>query len=422
MPETPAAPRVAVEVPVILDAESRSAADRRPQLMRFRSRAEVRAHVSACMLLIAALPGDGEASEVAWREPAPEHLPECDGLCGGSAVHEAHREDGCCPCCYCAQYDMGDGDTGAPGGHRDGFWDTHPYAAAALASVPGAGLDEPQPRGQHPYPARFPCCAHCDHEPDGRGHQNLCADCLPGPATLPAVLASPALNLDEPCQCQHYRARHFGDSHRGHCRAPGCGCGAFMAAPATAAEIANAFNAQYGVPAPKDLTGPPCANAACRHPRGVHHWAGRPDIATGPCLDEGCSCEAWQPPAALDARTAMAADVLDAAINGGKPVIAEDDEDGGCLTPSPAGSACVRPAGHDLIGGTPHRDLNRRQWDDYGWIAAPAAGDAVALVTTAPCARPEEHGFQPSPPGKAVRCDTAAHHAAEDAQETGAAR
>lgn len=51
----------------------------------------------------------------------------------------------------------------------------------------------------------------------------------------------------------------------------------------------------------------------------------------------------------------------------------EDEDDGGCVAPSPAGSACLRPAGHDLIGGTPHRDLNRRQWDDDGWTADAAA-------------------------------------------------
>jgi hypothetical protein len=61
---------------------------------------------------------------------------------------------------------------------------------------------------------------------------------------------------------------------------------------------------------------------------------------------------------------------------------AEDDDtdDGGCLAPSPAGSECMRAAGHDLINGTAHRDVNGRRWDDDGWLPASGMQDPAPVV------------------------------------------
>lgn len=55
---------------------------KRPVGLHFTSRQEIREHVAECMALIGALPGDGEASEIAWREPEPvavDHRLSADG-------------------------------------------------------------------------------------------------------------------------------------------------------------------------------------------------------------------------------------------------------------------------------------------------------------------------------------------------------
>jgi hypothetical protein len=84
----------------------------------------------------------------------------------------------------------------------------------------------------------------------------------------------------------------------------------------------------------------------------------------------------------------------------------EDEDDGGCVAPSPAGSACLRPAGHDLIGGTPHRDVNRRHWDDDGWLTA--EGEDEPKCARPGCGHPRHHHweFGPVKPGDpASGCD-----------------
>jgi hypothetical protein len=228
MPELPAAPRVAVEVPVVLDAESRSAADRRPSLIKFRSRAEIRRHVNECMLLIGALPDDGESSEIAWREPAPEH--------------------------------------------RDAFWAAHPQAAAALANVPGAGLDDPA-------------------------------------VTAPGTVAAPPAHEDW-CAGGHDEGTRCQVVSR-----LSCGC-TFTAPDPWPAGRPSWCDTHGDVTTAAALCGAARDGRSCKLPP---HEGGEHD------------CDGWRwhdaPPAVLDARTAMAAGVLDAAINGGTPVIVGDDED-----------------------------------------------------------------------------------------------
>lgn len=122
-----------------------------------------------------------------------EHLPSCDGTCGGAVAHAAHLDDGWCPCCYCAQFavtpapasgpvqaprpvdpprEMARGDevrAGAtprtPGAVADGTGTSAgvppaPVTAAAEAVPPSAGAAAPLPlpalpqgspgQGQHP--------------------------------------------------------------------------------------------------------------------------------------------------------------------------------------------------------------------------------------------------------------------------------
>lgn len=109
-----------------------------------------------------ALPGEARAlwavtldaalGSPSGRHQELPHLPGCDGSCGGQAAHCEHADDGGCPCCHPrhipdlpAHEFPGDDAMAVPppdGEDRDAFWEQHKAAAAALASVPGAGLDD----------------------------------------------------------------------------------------------------------------------------------------------------------------------------------------------------------------------------------------------------------------------------------------
>lgn len=103
-------------------------------------------------------PPSRRAARCGPGQPLPEqpHLPGCDGQCGGLAAHQAHLDDGGCPCCYCAQYAVPQ----APGAVAAGTGTSAgatPSPAAAATTPPGGAAQLPPPvpprespgRGQH---------------------------------------------------------------------------------------------------------------------------------------------------------------------------------------------------------------------------------------------------------------------------------
>ena len=72
-----------------------------------------------------------------------EHLPSCDGTCGGAVAHAAHLDDGWCPCCYCAQF--------AVDGPQDAATTSPPVEAAGLPGD-GAPVRPGQPLQAPPLP------------------------------------------------------------------------------------------------------------------------------------------------------------------------------------------------------------------------------------------------------------------------------
>jgi hypothetical protein len=76
----------------------------------------------------------------------------------------------------------------------------------------------------------------------------------------------------------------------------------------------------------------------------------------------------------------------------GEPAVTA--EDGGCLMQSPGNTYCTRPAGHDVIDGSAHRDANGMQWDDDGVILH-QGGTATSPPFEA--ARPDSDADEPMP-------------------------
>ena len=237
-------PRVTVEVDIFPDAGYPH-----PVTLRFRSRAAIREHVAACMASIDALPGDGEPAAApcghAYGRPAEAlaaiaHLNDdqrrsllnfitgycpaavMDGLshsalglapalcvtagCGhAEGSHWASAEpdgdrSGCSILgCKCQGYaDTAEAaDPGyledAAAQDNDAFWAAHPRAAAALANVPGAGLDDPA----EPLPnCARPGCGHPEaghrREPSKAIADGLClhSGCACAAYALPETAAA----------------------------------------------------------------------------------------------------------------------------------------------------------------------------------------------------------------------------------------
>lgn len=84
---------------------------------------------------------------VAGEQPGElPHLPGCDGSCGGMAAHEAHLDDGGCPCCYCAQYAVDKTPGAVAAGTGTSAGDSPPPAAAATTPRGAAPLPLPGPQ------------------------------------------------------------------------------------------------------------------------------------------------------------------------------------------------------------------------------------------------------------------------------------
>jgi hypothetical protein len=125
-----------------------------------------------------------------------EHLPSCDGTCGGAIVHAARLDDGWCPCCYCAQFAVTPAPGAAPGQAPDAGATPSP-AAAALPPAPEdatATLPPPEPgppqagRGQPVYAVRRDGIIAVSST--GR------LAVIPAASTLPAVRLRPTAALD----------------------------------------------------------------------------------------------------------------------------------------------------------------------------------------------------------------------------------
>jgi hypothetical protein len=288
---------------------------KRPVDLRFGARAEVREHIAECKRQLDVLPADDSDQEPGHGEPGgltPAELTAVLGRLDARALAQV-------------------------------LFYAHGFCAEAVES----SFVLCQRHGGTFGPADCDACA-ATRQPEPEDQAGLAAAAAvndrgdAGHGTPPTVLADPAIRLEQPCQCEHARAAHFGDSHRGHCTAPGCGCPAFMAAPEPgaqplaewerdllekqAAEDAAAVIAESiatgqpviveddeipalpFMPAEMLLTAAEAAGApcACSHGDHGHEQAGSDDGQLGGCLVGGCGCRSFRPAAAPEPPRVMA--------------------------------------------------------------------------------------------------------------------
>jgi hypothetical protein len=232
---------------------------KRPVDLRFGARAEIREHIAECRRQLSALPADDSDQEPGGHgEPATltsaeltavlgrldaralaRMLSYAHGFCAEAVEstlvlcqdHGGTFGPADCDACAAARQPGPEG-TAHPARHCGADWTPRPsvtwhcaldsHEGAHKAVVKGRVVATWDASGGQEYPEDQGDLAAAAAVND-RGDA--------GHGTPPTVLADPAVRLEQPCQCQHARERHFGDSHRGHCIAPGCGCPAFMAAP-----------------------------------------------------------------------------------------------------------------------------------------------------------------------------------------------
>jgi hypothetical protein len=184
---------------------------KRPVDLRFGARAEVREHIAECKRQLDVLPADDSDQEPGHGEPGgltPAELTAVLGRLDARALAQV-------------------------------LFYAHGFCAEAVES----SFVLCQRHGGTFGPSDCDACA-ATRQPEPEDQAGLAAAAAindrgdAGHGTPPTVLADPAVRLEQPCQCGHARERHFGDSHRGHCTAPGCGCPAFMAAPEPGAQPA----------------------------------------------------------------------------------------------------------------------------------------------------------------------------------------
>jgi hypothetical protein len=183
---------------------------KRPVDLRFGTRAEIREHIAECSAQLESLPADDS-----------DHDLRGHGEPGGLAPAELTA--------MLARLD------------RAGLTSVLAYAHGFCPEAVESSFVLCERHGGTFGPADCDACA-ATRQPEPEDQAGLAAAAAvndrgdAGHGTPPTVLADPAVRLEQPCQCEHARERHFGDSHRGHCAAAGCGCPAFMAAPEPGAQ------------------------------------------------------------------------------------------------------------------------------------------------------------------------------------------